>query len=124
MSSKFEKVKVNINIDIDNNIEKRVSFDEAKQLGLIINELITNVFKHAFNGKEFPTFTFKANSNKSLENLVVQVIDNGVGFNSDSIQKNEYGFGLRMIETNCSKLGWGFETNSENGTNFKLTINT
>lgn len=127
LASQYVAANVNVKIDVDKSIEQRVSFDEAKQLGIVINELITNVFKHAFKDHQSPIINFKAVADNESENLMIQVIDNGLGIEAESAFRSENSFGLKMIRATCKQLGWKFQTESpgpEQGSTFTLTINT
>ncbi len=124
LSNQYTDVEVDIKIDIESDIEQKVSFDEAKQLGIVVNELITNMFKHAFVDSQSPSIVFKAYIENNSK-LIIKLVDNGVGIDVESIYKNENSFGLKMIKATCKQLGWqlGMQ-NVIQGSEFSIQINT
>ena len=70
-----------------------LSIEKMMPLGMIINELISNSLKHAFEKERNPKITFLIRENKS--ELTVLYSDNGSGYANDV--KNS--FGLDLINT-------------------------
>jgi two-component sensor histidine kinase len=105
---KLQSVKLNIN--------------QAIPLSLIINEVVTNIFKHAFTGKDQGTLTvFICESNGKVE---LKITDNGKGLPKGfpNILKKE-SLGLQLIETLSEQLEADYKYETENGeTNFILTF--
>jgi two-component sensor histidine kinase len=70
-------------IDVRTDIEEvSISLDQATPITLILNELISNVFKHAFPGgrKGIVTITVRSDSNENnLKNGHITIRDDGVG---------------------------------------------
>ena len=69
-------------------------------IGLILNELITNVLKHAFDNVDDQSkmhITFKEQG----EHLILKVSDNGKGM-SDAIKESS--FGIKLIKALSKKL--------------------
>lgn len=90
-------------------------------MGLILNELITNVLKHAFDHitTESHMIIF---FEKSGDQLLLQVLDNGVGL---SDQKREGSFGLELVQALSQKLKADFHvtTQPSGGTKAELIMN-
>lgn len=81
----------NIELDVDTMIP----------LGLIVNELVTNSLKHAFNEEENGEIHIKLSIQD--ERIYLHVSDNGHG--PISANEGRRGFGLRMIQAFVEKLG-------------------
>lgn len=106
-------------------IEKNIadfSIDAKKlsSLGIIINELLTNIMKYAFTGRKSGLISISA----SLANGVARVSlrDDGIGMpESADISKAE-GFGLQLVEMLTRQLGGSIKCESGigNGTVFTL----
>jgi signal transduction histidine kinase/HPt (histidine-containing phosphotransfer) domain-containing protein len=100
-----------------------LTFDTAIPLGLIINELLTNSFKHAFpDGRkgEIIIESHKANDHK----MDLIVVDNGVGFSENLKFTNMKSLGLQLVKTLTDQLNGSIEIESNNqGTSFKITLN-
>jgi len=89
-----------------------LNINQAIPLGLIINELITNAFKHAFTGDRDGTLTVKTLWKNG--NAVCTVKDNGKGF---TIDKNHSSLGLTIVETlAASQLEGEWRINGNDGT--------
>ncbi|KGE85896.1 MAG: sensor histidine kinase [Phaeodactylibacter xiamenensis] len=87
-------------------------------LGLILNELLTNAYKYAFEGLQ------KGNIWVSIEEtggrLLVEVKDDGVGMHPETVQK---GFGSRLIRAFLRKLEAEMESSQpEKGTEIRIFI--
>jgi two-component sensor histidine kinase len=86
-------------------------------LGLIINELITNAFKYAFEGRESGEIQVKINEREGK--LFISIKDNGIGMNQLSAKK---GFGNRLIETFLKKLEATSETIIDGGSEVRIKL--
>lgn len=73
-------------------------------LGLIINEIITNSFKHAFKETENPLI--KITINQSNQNNILTISDNGSGFEK---KENYNGMGLSIVKALTKQLHGNFE---------------
>ncbi len=91
------------------NIERiKLHVNTAVPLGLIINELVTNSFKHAFKGRS--KGEIKIDLTKSNDALVLIISDDGLGMGVDSSQN----FGKQMIKSLSRQLqaDWTYENNN------------
>ena len=79
-----------LNLDLK---EVIVLIDSAIPLGLILNELISNVFKHAFPDNREGNITIRLFKDKN-ENINIYIEDDGVGFpeNFDPKKVDTIGF--------------------------------
>ena len=80
-------------VTIKTNASLELPFKKSVYIGLIINELVTNSFKHAFKDKKG---VIKIDLYKKDGKNILEVFDNGKGFNSD-IQKSSLGLKLIYI---------------------------
>ena len=103
------------------NIEPIVlSIETITPIGLILNELIINVLKHAFEditSESLLSIDFK----KKDDTLVLKVIDNGKGFNGEI---KETSFGIKLMNTLAKKLRatLNYKSSENNGTEVVLNI--
>ncbi|MEN9440376.1 MAG: hypothetical protein RLZ33_452 [Bacteroidota bacterium] len=101
--------------------EVRISMDTAVPLGLIVCEMITNAYKHAFQGRDTGVIKveLKPSSNASYFELTIE--DNGVGIKEGINFPQEGSLGAEIITALSEQLnGELFMTSSEEGTKFKL----
>lgn len=101
---------------------KSLDVDVAIPLGLIINELIVNSFKYAFESIEHPELRviLKQTDSNQVE-LVVS--DNGVGLSRDQGSKEAgTSFGLKLVQTLSKQLGGTFTLQNKEGVVFQLVV--
>ncbi|WP_188312019.1 sensor histidine kinase [Salinarimonas soli] len=84
-----------------------LTVDVAAPLGLIANELITNVLKHAF--PESATGNLLVSLEQQAGELVLTIKDDGEG--SRGKQSSGGGLGARLIERLAEQIGAGVEMN-------------
>lgn len=90
-------------------------------LGLIVNELLTNIMKYAFIGKGTGEIyvSLKKDSNK----ILLLIKDNGNGMPETVDIKNSTGFGLNLIDMLTKQLGGTISFINHNGTTVTLEFN-
>jgi PAS domain S-box-containing protein len=108
-------------VEIVFHVEKvELNIDQAVPCGLILNELISNAFKHAFSDTHTGTIhitLYKTNTDE----VVLEVRDNGVGLSSDQNLENPSSLGLRLILGLLRhQLKGTLDVSVENGTAFIL----
>lgn len=91
-------------------------------LGLIINELMTNAFKYAFEEVESCDVSVTLKEfKKNHFNLCVR--DNGIGLPHEFDFNASKSLGLRLVHTLTNQLNGKIEYTFDNGANFLLTFN-
>lgn len=100
--------------------EVMLSVDAAIPCGLIINELLTNSVKHAFNKNEKGEITVKIYSDMSK--YYIEVNDNGKGLPKGFDIQQLSSFGLKLVSTLARQINANLEAESNNGASFKLTF--
>ncbi len=100
-----------------------VGIDTAVPCGLIINELISNVYKHGFpdGGKGRLTVTFKRQGD---DRLFLQVADTGCGIPAGLDLRQTESLGMQLVFTLVQQLQGTIEVKSppDGGTTFDLTL--
>lgn len=102
-----------------------VTGSAAIDLGLIVNELITNSYKHAFANRQMGRIDvsferYEADDIKSEFGWMLSVEDNGNGLAGDIKPERSDSLGWRMIRAMTGRLSGTIETGSENGFYTKL----
>ncbi len=99
-----------------------VDIDTAINLGIVINELVYNAFKHAFVDKT--SGLLEINVDKWEEYLEVNVLDNGIGISSNSKNEQNDSFGLTLVSLLIEQLDGKLKLQSDvSGTQIKITLN-
>lgn len=92
--------RVEITSDCDS---LRVRVETAIPLGLIANELMTNVFKHAFHGRAEGSLTLRLKST-GTHTLLLSVADDGVGLPADLDHRETKSVGLSVVRNLARQL--------------------
>lgn len=108
-----QEVQMECNIDAVN-----LDLDTSIPLGLIINELMTNSLKHAFN--DHVDAVIKINLKVEKDQAVFEYHDNGSGFNINENKENS--FGLDLIDILAEQIGFDLVHKNEGGSycSFKI----
>lgn len=110
---------VSVQTDIDaQNIE--LNINTAIPLSLIINEIVTNCFKHAF--KKTTQGTIKVTIKKEAHGYVLCVQDNGIGFPENFNPKDLHSIGFDLIQGLTKQLDGAFQWKSNHGTEIIITF--
>jgi PAS domain S-box-containing protein len=97
----------------------RLRMDDAVQLGLIVNELISNALQHAFPAGRSGTLGIRAGSSDGK--VTVEVNDDGVGLPCD-LTLERGGFGLKTVTGIVGHLDGLLELDRQGGTTFRVTL--
>lgn len=109
------------NVRIRKDIED-ITLDVSKAIpsGLILNELITNAYKHAFPEAKEPVITVSLK--KSGDEIMLQVKDNGIGLPPDFEIDEATTLGTTLIRTLVQQLSGKLELYSNGGACFSITF--
>lgn len=109
---------LSINSDI---AEVYLTSEQAVACGLIINELLTNSFKHAFDEtvKE-PCIRIELHSNEN--EVTLKYSDNGVGFSDTERSRLKNSYGLMLVDGLAEKLGSKIIISGFNGMSAELVF--
>jgi two-component sensor histidine kinase len=112
-SSTAKNIKVNSQVVGNADLEVR----EATPFALLLNELVSNSYKHAFVGKEQGniSITFVNYNNEYLLNYR----DDGIGYAAPPPEEMTT-LGLNLIDSFSKQLNGSYEFKNEKGTNFQL----
>ncbi|NQY29308.1 MAG: tetratricopeptide repeat protein [Flavobacteriaceae bacterium] len=105
-------------IELDLDIEELfIDSQTMMPLSLLINEIITNSLKYAFEGREEGLITVKFNKVSDTNELIIS--DDGIGFVPNPIVK---GLGFRLIASFTRQLDGSIEKIMGSGTTYKLVF--
>lgn len=111
---KNKKITVESFIDPDLNFELNV----AIPCGIILNELISNSFKHAFSNQESGKIEIFIEREKNL--FLMRVLDNGAGFDYKDKIESSNSLGLILIQSLSEQLDGNFQYFGNKGTDFRM----
>lgn len=96
-----------------------LGLDKAIPCGLLVNEVLTNSFKHAFTGKSEGQIKIVI---KQQENhCLLEISDNGKGIEAGS-EASSQSIGLTLINAFVKQLKGKYEMINDHGTTLKLTF--
>jgi PAS domain S-box-containing protein len=99
---------------------KTLPLDTAIPLGLIINELISNAYKHAFKNRERGLIQLFIEEKNNQVTVIVQ--DNGVGIDPHIDIQNLNSLGLQLVESLTQQLGAKMSIENNKGSKFTITF--
>ncbi|MBP7809442.1 MAG: sensor histidine kinase, partial [Bacteroidia bacterium] len=97
-----------------------IDLDTAIPLGLIVNELVTNSYKHAFNKADSGTISVIFSKNESNNTYTLKVSDNGKGF--DVTKLKTHSLGMELIQMLAEQLSGKMIFKNEGGTLAEITF--
>lgn len=116
---------INVSLIEANNIEIYMKFDNVTvdiskgiSIGLIVNEIITNSLKHAFNNKDV-VGVIEIVLKKGLKNHL-KIVDNGQGLDEMIKRKNATSMGINIIGSLVDQIDGNYSITTDKGTYFDL----
>ena len=101
--------------------EATLDRDRAVTIGLLINELVTNAAKHAFEGRESGAVEIQFRRHESGWRLVVA--DDGIGIDPAKAERAKGGLGQRLVEAFARQANGTLTTeSSSNGTRVTVDL--
>ena len=114
----LSRQNVNVSCDVE---QITTSADKAIPIAIIVNELVTNALKHAFDGRDEGRVVVTGRMNGTLR---LTITDDGVGMKGRAAPKRG-GLGTKLVENFAKQLGAQHEvTTTETGTTHALLIPT
>jgi two-component sensor histidine kinase/predicted hydrocarbon binding protein len=113
-----KKVKVNLKIRVR---DKFIDIDKAIPCGIIINELLSNAFKHAFPDNRAGEVNIELRSVVNPNhNCRLTISDNGIGIKGKINFNNPKTLGLQLINSLAEQLDGKLEVKRDKGTCFTI----
>ncbi len=107
------KTSVKIEKTID---DFKLDIKILQPIGIIINELLTNAMKHAFNGRESGLIAITAKHR--VNHCTIEVMDNGCGLDESISFENSPGFGMQLVMMLSRQIGAAIRIERGEGTKF------
>ena len=121
---KVGNIDINLNVDLVENAF--FDMDTAVPLGIIVNELVSNSFKHAFKGRDRGEIQIKLHREESEDcesaSFILTVSDNGVGIPENLEIEDLNSLGMQLVTTLVDQLDGELELKRNNGTEFAMRL--
>lgn len=88
--------------------------------GLIINELVSNAYKHAFKGRQSGEIIVQFRKEEDFYHLLVK--DNGIGLPPDYTIEQSNSLGMILVHELANQLDADIKIKADNGTSYLLTF--
>ncbi len=94
---------------------------DANTVGLILAELLSNSFKHAFAGGRAGAITIQISAEPDGAARLA-VADNGPGFDAEEASRRSGGIGLTLVRTYASQIGARVAQRPSSGSRFEIAL--
>lgn len=112
------QVKKNVKITVDA-LNIKLPLDKATPLGLIITELVSNSYKHAFSEEDGTIAIKLVEHNKGFE---LSYNDNGIGLDDNFSISTNKSLGFKLIHMFAEEMNGLLEINKANKKGFSLNL--
>lgn len=99
----------------------KIDLQRAIPCGLIVNELVTNAFKHAFIGREHGSIRIKAGQ-EGVDRGFLDVADDGVGMPAGFDAPAAKTMGFQLVQMLAQQIGADYVLETEAGTRLRFTF--
>ena len=113
----LRETKITVKTDIAPDFSLPVNL--AIPCGLIINELISNILKHAFKGREHGAISISLRG-KAPGDYYLSIADNGIGFPKDFQWDAAKGLGIQLVRSLIRQINGSATLKSDNGAIIEL----
>ncbi len=111
----YNKVKITFSLE-----EVHFETEKLSKLGLIVNEILTNAMKYAFQGKDKGNIHIELNDMK--DHLVIKISDDGIGIPENIDVHKPETLGLSLVGMLLEEFNGSFSVERKKGTSFTLEI--
>jgi two-component sensor histidine kinase len=109
-----------VTIESDFSYQGPLAKSTTLNLGLVLNEAITNSMKYAFQGIVHPLIKIQLKDEGTHVCLVVE--DNGIGIPAEILNQSRSSFGISMIFSIGSNPGWNCSITCDPGTKIQIQV--
>lgn len=120
----IKKLYTSEDFDIKIDIPENVKFDieRATPIALILNEIVSNFFKHVFMEKDLKSKLQLTLTNASESHYVLKFADNGKGFEEGYTIQQSNSLGIELIDTLVQQVDGELKIHNDNGAVYEFTI--
>jgi PAS domain S-box-containing protein len=109
--------KIKLAVEVSDGI---MNIDTAIPVGLILTEVITNSYLHAFNGMEKGLIQVRFLKLEEFSRYQLVLQDNGIGLPENFKPESVQTMGLQIVQLLCRQIDSTLAIESENGTTFTI----
>lgn len=110
---------------VDKTKEKIFEIDVIIILGLIVNELLTNSLKYAFENITNPIILITLTSNPESKVYFLDIEDNGIGLSEEALKNKKNSIGLQLVQLLAAQLQGSIQFQKDKpGTSIRVSFRT
>mgnify|MGYP000536637432 CR=1 FL=1 len=98
----------------------KLNINQAVPCGLLLNEILTNAFKHAFSGQQNARIEIQIQQN--AETIQMRISDNGEGLPEEVQDNSPETLGLHMIQTLINQLEASTDIQADQGVTYHISF--
>jgi len=117
ISSTYGRMNVHLEFDLESVI---INIETAIPLGLILNELLSNAYRHAFTGDSEGTIMVKFQKHTSPSSYALTISDSGIGLPDGFSMEGSKTMGLQIIDILVRQIEGRLLIEQEKGTAFTI----
>lgn len=120
ISSSFNDPNREIKLELDTH-PVNLSIDQAIPCGILLNEMITNTYKHAFSNRTDGLLQVSLHMNSDNDEVCISVKDNGDGMKPEVFEnENHSSLGIRIMRNLIRQLNAEYRIENQGGTRITL----
>lgn len=116
LTTSYAAFDLELVVDVD---DLHLPLDQSIPLGLIVNELVSNAFKHAFSAEQPGRLSISCKADVD-QSIALTVSDNGAGLGDSFEQLKQKSLGLRLVEALTQQLKGRLQVCERNPTEFRI----
>lgn len=132
IQSVIQELNPQHNVQVELNLDDEIVYSDHTRVTTIIRHLISNCFKHAFHGSSSPMISISSHVEDT--NLIVEIIDNGIGIHPDQMGKvftlfhrgssrtTGSGLGLYIVKAIVDRMDGEVNLTSDYGKGTQVTV--
>ncbi len=113
---RFENVQLKINAE--DNVQ--LPLNKMIPCGLLVNEILTNSYKYAFEGKQDGVICISTQLKGNK--MILKISDNGVGIDDNKLKSNSQSLGMKLIQSFNKQLKSEMNIENNNGLHYTFNI--
>jgi two-component sensor histidine kinase len=119
-SYRIDRQKVRVSLDVS---DINIGISTAIPLAQLINEILSNSFKHAFTGSENGGITVSLHRTEENKNCILVISDNGSGLPGDVVFPQNGNLGFQLIDALIKQLRGKYTLDCSTGVSFNIVFN-
>jgi len=116
----YDKEEVEVIINVTNKFDTKFNIEKAIPCGLIVNEIVSNALKYAFQKDNKGRIEITFNIGKENSSFILS--DNGVGFPIGFEIENLSSLGLELVSSLVEQLEGDMKVENKKGVSYEITF--